>query len=290
MNRIDRVFAELKTKREGALLCYLPAIGPDFSRSMQVIDAYVQGGMDILELSTPGGAPWLDGPPMQAHHKQSHETGVDTLKAFELAKMVRERYPDLPILPMVYHAAVVRQGVDKFIDLCKEAHVDGVELPDYPSYSAGDPHKVDAKLRAAGIHNIAFCDGISLAPEGSQPYQLLHAIITGASGFMWLTATPGVTGGQGEVAVEYLTRAVKRIRAVQSSVGRPTPILVGFGLTTPTHVHQVVHDVGADAVVVGSAISRLINRGEAAEEIRKFVAQLKQATRDTPDERRTRAN
>jgi tryptophan synthase alpha chain len=280
----------LKAKREAALLCYLPAIGPDFSRSMEIVDAFVQGGMDMLELSVPGGTPWLDGPPMQAHHKQSHESGVDTRKAFELAKMVRRRYPDLPILPMAYHAGVVRQGIDRFIDLCREADVDGVELPDYPTYSAGDPHKFDAKLRAAGIHNIAFCDGISLAPEDSPLYQLLHAVIAGASGFMWLTATPGVTGGQGEVAVDYLTRAVKRIRAVQFSMGRPTPILVGFGLTTPMHVRQVVHDVRADAIVVGSAISRLINRGEAALEIRKFVAQLKQATRDTPDERRGVAN
>ena len=126
MNRIDRVFADLGKKREGALLCYLPAIGPDFSRSLQIIDAYVQGGMDIVELSTPGGAPWLDGVPMQLHHRQSLETGVGTMQAFQLAKQIRKRYPDLPILPMAYYAAVVRLGLDKFVDLCQEAELDGV--------------------------------------------------------------------------------------------------------------------------------------------------------------------
>ena len=152
MNRIDRMFKELDGRNEAALMCYLPAVGPDFSRSMEVVAAFVQGGVDMIELSIPGGEPWLDGAPMQAHHKQSRENGVDARRAFDLGKQVRKHYPDLPILPMAYHAAVVSLGVDRFVDLAAEADVDGVELPDYPTYSARDPHAFHAKLRMAGIY------------------------------------------------------------------------------------------------------------------------------------------
>ncbi|MFN2275178.1 MAG: tryptophan synthase subunit alpha, partial [Anaerolineales bacterium] len=272
MNRIDRMFEELDQKGEAALMCYLPAIGPDFKRSMEVIDAFVDGGVDMIELSVPGGAPWLDGAPMQTHHKQSRDTHIDTEKAFELGKQVRERYPQLPILPMAYYAAVARTGLEQFIAFAAEADVDGIELPDYPSYSAGDPRGFHSGLRAAGIYNINFCDGISLAPEGSPNYALLKDIATDVDGFLFLTATPGVTGGQGEVAVAHLSQAVQRIRAVQQEAGRLKPILVGFGLTRPEHVRQVIQQVGADAVVVGSAVSRLINQGEPATTIRDFIA------------------
>jgi tryptophan synthase alpha chain len=278
MNRIDRTFKELAEKNEGALICYLPAIGPDFSLSLEIVAAFVEGGVDLIELSTPGGAPWLDGSPMQTHHMQSRTTGVTTERAFELGALVRERYPDLPILPMAYYAAVVSSGVDRFVSMAAEADVDGIELPDYPSYSAHDPHGFHAKLRAAGIYNINFCDGISLAEEGSAPYDLMRAIATDIDGFLFLTATPGVTGSQGEVAVEHLTKAVARIRQVQATADRPRPILVGFGLTKPQHVRQVIQLVGADAVVVGSAVSRLINRDTAPEEISHFIRSLKQAT------------
>ena len=232
----------------------------------------------MIELSVPGGEPWLDGAPMQIHHKQSRDNGVDARRAFDLGKQVRKHYPDLPILPMAYHAAVVSLGVDRFVDLAAEADVDGVELPDYPTYSAQDPHAFHTKLRKVGIYNINFCDGISLASKDTRQYDLLYAIATDVDGFLFLTATPGVTGGQGEVAVRHLAQAVKRIREIQLDAGRSRPVLVGFGLSTSENVRQVVQEVRADAIVVGSAVSRLINQGDSPELIKKFIASLKHAT------------
>ena len=126
--------------------------------------------------------------------------------------------------------------------------------------------------------DINFCDGISLAPKDTRPYDLLYDIATDVDGFLFLTATPGVTGGQGGVAVGHLTQAVKRIREIQVDAGRLKPVLVGFGLSTPENVRQVVQEVRADAIVVGSAVSRLINRGDTPESIRQFVTSLKEAT------------
>lgn len=278
MNRVDVMFSQLKARGEGALMCYLPQSGANYRYSMEIIDAFVEGGVDMIELCIPGGAPWLDGAPMQMHHKTDFEAGINAERAFELAARVRSRYPDLPVLPMGYTSAIVQLGVDRFVELAKAADIDGFELPDYPSYKAGDPLGFHRKMREKNMWNVNFIDGISLAPEGTPEYQLLTSIVSDAKGFLFMTATAGVTGGTGGIALEHLTKSVARVHEVQVKVNHACPVLVGFGLTTPEHVDQVIHIVKADAVVVGSAVSRLINRHESPEAISQFIRTLKAST------------
>lgn len=278
MNRVDGLFKKLKAKKEGALMCYLPVIGPSFNYSLEIADAFVEGGVDMFELCIPGGAPWLDGPPMQTHHKVCGQTGITAERAFELASLVRERYPELPILPMGYVSSIVEMGVDAFVGLAADADVDGYELPDYPAYKAGDPIGFHRKMREKNMYSVNFIDGISLAPEGTPAYRLLEEILSDAKGFLFMTASPGVTGGTGDIPLEHLKKSVARVREVQRRVDHDTPVLVGFGLTRPEHVQKVIHIVQADAVVVGSAVSRYINRQEKPETICKFIQSLKQET------------
>ncbi len=278
MKRVDNMFAKAKKNNQACLMNYLPSTGPDFSRSKEVIAAFIEGGCDYIELSVPGSKPWLDGTPMQMHHLQSGKTGIGPQQAIELGAEVRALYPDLPILPMGYVGDMLPIGVDNFVNMMAQADLDGMELPDYPSYSANDPLGFHKKMRAAGMCNINFCDGISLAKEGTPEYDLLKRIVTDIDGFLFLTATPGVTGSQGGVAVEYLTKAVARIREVQEKAGKVKPVMVGFGISTPDDVRVVVEEVKADAVVVGSAVSRLIHKNASPEEISEFIRELKLAT------------
>lgn len=278
MNRIDKMFADAHERKEACLMTYLPSIGPDLNRSIELIDAFIESGLDYVELGTPGGAPWLDGAPMQRNHKQSLDTGIDAQKAILLGKRIREKHPDFPILPMLYTSIIVRMGVKNFIDLLVESDLDGVEIPDYASYRTNDPIKVHRLLRDKGIYNINFCDGISLSEEGSRDYELLYRIVTDVDGFLFLTATPGVTGSTGGVNTAYLKAAVARIRDIQGKFGKTKPIMVGFGINTPEDVQLVVDEVKADAIVVGSAVTRLIQSGESIEKISDFIRDLKSAT------------
>lgn len=281
MNRIDQLFQRMREKHESALMCYLPTIGPDYRRSLEVVDAFVEGGVDFIELSVPGQYPWLDGSAMQKHHLESHRTKADIDSAFRLASLVRKRYPLLPILPMGYYGTVCSYGIDAFARRCADFGIDGVEIPDYPLRWFDDKPGLAGALQGAGVYFINFADGISLAPEGTAAYELLVKIVRGARGFIFLLASPGVTGVRGAVAVDHLKPAINRIRQVQAEHKVPQPILVGFGLASPDHVRTVVQDVGADAVVVGSAVSLRIHRGDSGAEIRQFVSGLKEATRHT---------
>lgn len=277
-NRIDRMFTKAKEKNEACLMTYLPSIGPDLKKSNELIDAFIEVGLDYVELGTPGGAPWLDGVPMQKNHKQSLSTGINGEKAILLGGEIRMRHPEFPILPMLYTSVIFRMGIDNFVDRLVQADLDGIEIPDYPSYRTGDPIGIHARLRQKGIYNINFCDGISMAEEGSRDYDLMKRIVTDIDGFIFLTATPGVTGATGGVNVDYLKRAVARIREVGRKEGNEKPIMVGFGINTPEDVNLVAREIDADAVVVGSAVTRLIQDNRPIEEISDFVRDLKSAT------------
>jgi len=279
MNRLAKMFQTLGNKSEGALMCYLPTIGPDLTRSLEIADAFRKGGVDYIELSIPCVYPWLDGSAMQKHHLESLTTYASVDSAFDLGREVRSRYPDWPILPMAFYSAVISYGVDRFVRKCREIEADGVEIPDYPAFADDDPHSLREKLHRAGVAFITFCDGISMAPRGSREYELLCKLVRGTVGFMFLTATPGVTGARKSMATEYLTNAVRRLREVQDEQGVNFPIMLGFGLSTPEHVSTAISKIGVDAVVVGSAVSRHIHAQESAEELAAFVRTLKQATR-----------
>jgi len=282
MNRVDHMFQEADKKNEACLMIYLPCIGPDLVRSNELVDMFVESGVDYIELGTPGGPPWLDGTPMQKNHLQSLQTGINAQKAFEFGGVIRQRHQDFPILPMLYTSVVVRMGVDTFVDKLIEMGMDGVELPDYPSYRMHDPLDVHKKMRAKGLYNINFCDGISMAEQGTPEYDLMRRIVTDIDGFLFLTATPGVTGATGGVNVDYLRKAVARIRQVQDEAQKRKPIMVGFGLTTPEDVYRTIQEIKADAIVVGSAITRLIQDMTPLEKISEVLRALKDATLNRP--------
>jgi len=283
MNRTDVMFQKAAERNESCLMIYLPSIGPDLVRSNELVDMFIESGVDYIELGTPGGAPWLDGTPMQKNHLQSHQTGIDAIKALELGAAIRQRHPDFPILPMLYTSVVVRMGIERFIEKLLEAGMDGVELPDYPSYRMYDPLGYHKAMRDKGLYNINFCDGISLAEEGTPQYDLMQRIVTDVDGFLFLTATPGVTGATGGVNVAYLSKAVARIRQVMDAANKMKPIMVGFGLTTPEDVYKTTQEIQADAVVVGSAITRLIQNGTPLEKIGESLRALKDATLNRPE-------
>jgi tryptophan synthase alpha chain len=89
----------------------------------------------------------------------------------------------------------------------------------------------------------------------------------------------GVTGARKKLSGE-IRRVVMRARA--ASKGR-IPLAVGFGISEPKHVREVL-DYGADAAIVGSAFVNLIaeHRGNKAKMLRaldRFGEALKSACR-----------
>ncbi len=113
-----------------------------------------------------------------------------------------------------------------------------------------------------------------LAPTSS--LERARKVMTRARGFVYYVAVTGVTGARALLPPD-LGEMVRRIRSLS-----PVPVGVGFGISTPAQAAEVGRI--ADAVIVGSAISQLIEahigKPDLVRTVSEFVGSLKRALRE----------
>lgn len=98
-----------------------------------------------------------------------------------------------------------------------------------------------------------------LLTKPDTPTERMKAIAEASQGFVYLISSKGVTGPHSTVnsQVQDLIRKIKEATT--------KPVVVGFGLSKPEHAKQV-GEWGADGVIVGSALVRLLGEAKSPEE------------------------
>ena len=91
-------------------------------------------------------------------------------------------------------------------------------------------------------------------------------MIENTSGFVYYVSITGITGAASAQA-DAVAPEVARIKAASN-----LPVCVGFGVKTAENAAQIAKV--ADGVVVGSAIVDRIGKGESADQVLGFVAEL----------------
>lgn len=265
MNNIAKVFQEAKAQGNGALIGYIMAGDPNPEQTPKIADALIKGGVDILELGLPFSDPIADGPTIQAAGLRALNAGTTPLKVLEIAKKIKLQH-DVPIVVMTYYNPVFRIGLDKFLGSAKECMVDGFIIPDLPVEEASDYKKA---ANACGLDTVFLA-----APSTSN--ERLTKIVKASSGFLYLVSHYGVTGTK--TTVEDST--VQLIKRVLPFTAGKIPLAVGFGISKPEHVKQVVV-AGADAAIVGSAFINIIqeNNSIMLKELQTTAQALKSATK-----------
>ncbi len=119
---------------------------------------------------------------------------------------------------------------------------DGLIVPDVPVDEA------DTLTRAAEAAGL--CNVLMIAPTSAADRQA--RIAKNARGFLYVIASRGITGERDSVAQD-LAEHVQALRRLTK-----TPLIAGFGISTPDHVRDVCRH--ADGVIVGSAIIRRISK------------------------------
>lgn len=264
-NRIAKKFAELESRGEHALICYVVAGYPNIDTSHKVIDALVKGGADIIEIGIPFSDPIADGPTIQAASHSALEKGITPEKALQLAKVVRKKHPELPLLAMTYFNILVRPGIDKFMLQAKTSGIDGFIIPDVPIE--------EAELYSAAATKLGMVTVFLASPNTSQAR--LQKIVDSSTGFLYLVSIYGITGARKTFENYTLTA----IRNVKKAAGGKVPVAVGFGISTPAHARFMV-SAGADAVIVGSAIVDRITKSHGKKtlsELLDFAKSMKKA-------------
>lgn len=266
MNRIDALFARLRTENRRALMPFVTAGDPDLSTTAMLINELVYRGSHLIEVGIPYSDPIADGPVIAASYHRALEHGVKVAHIFQTLRTLRaegsSRFNTTPLVSMVSYSIIHRIGAERYLNDAATAGLDGLIVPDLPVEES------------AGLMDRATRRGLKLIQliTPTTPRDRAIEIARLTSGFIYYVSVAGITGERKTLPSE-LVDAVGWLRT-QTDL----PICVGFGISGPDQVRQLAPV--ADGLIVGSAIVRrlaeAINRprAEVVREIGLFVGEL----------------
>ncbi|HEV7157152.1 MAG TPA: tryptophan synthase subunit alpha [Caulobacteraceae bacterium] len=265
--RIEKRFADLTQAGRAGFAPYIVAGDPDAETAWRMLEALPAAGADLIELGLPFSDPMADGAAVQKGAVRALAAGMTTAGVLDLARRFRDGDAMTPLVLMGYYNPILAFGLAAFAEAAAAAGVDGLIMVDLPPEESAP---LQAALAAADIALIRLA--APTIDEGR-----LKAIAAGASGFVYLIAVTGVTGGK-EADPAAAAPLVARVRAACS-----LPVVVGFGIRTSERAAEVARI--ADAAVVGSALVEEITdaialKRDPAPKVLARVAAMAQAVRE----------
>ncbi|XP_074581807.1 tryptophan synthase alpha chain-like [Curcuma longa] len=260
---IYETFSRLKEQNKVAFIPFITAGDPDLSTTSKALKVLDSSGSDLIELGIPYSDPLADGPVIQAAATRALAKGTN----FDgVISMLSEVVPELscPIALFTYYNPILKRGINKFMSIIKDVGVRGLVVPDVPLEETENLRKEAVK------HKIE----LVLLTTPTTPTERMKAIVQASEGFVYLVSSVGVTGARTSVS--------SRVQSLLQEIKEATtkPVAVGFGISKPEHVKQVA-GWGADGVIVGSAIVKLLGEAKSPEEglqeLESFTRSLKAA-------------
>jgi len=256
MNRIEKVFRELKRKKKKAFIPYIMAGDPSLERTRDTVLMLEKCGADIVELGVPFTDPLADGPTIQRAAERALNAGVTLRRVIAFVKELRAR-STVPILLMTYYNPVFKYGENEYVNDAVHAGVDGVIIPDLPPDEAG------VLLRLS--HHAGLATIFLLAPTSTE--DRIRRVGRASRGYIYYVSMTGITGSRLSLDGSF-SESVQAIRRITGK-----PVAVGFGVSTPEEA-GVVSEV-SDGVIVGSAIVKRLH--DSPENLESFILELRRA-------------
>ncbi|GFZ19740.1 aldolase-type TIM barrel family protein [Actinidia rufa] len=245
---LAETFTRLRKQGKVAFIPYITAGDPDLSTTAEALKVLDSCGSDIIELGVPYSDPLADGPVIQAAATRALAKGTNFNA---IMSMLKEVVPQLscPLALFSYYNPILKRGVEKFMSTVKDVGVHGLVVPDVPL------EETEILRNEAVKNNIE----LVLLTTPTTPTDRMKAIVEASEGFVYLVSSVGVTGARASVSakVETLLNEIKEVTS--------KPVAVGFGISKPEHVKKVVA-WGADGVIVGSAMVKLLGEAKSPEE------------------------
>lgn len=244
MTRIGTLFEKLRREKRCGMVAYLTAGDPTPDATPELVAALERGGADLIELGVPFSDPVADGPVIQAAGDRAIRAGTTMKKVLAIAAKIRQ-HSEIPLLLFTYLNPALRYGFAQLARDARAAGIDGCLLTDASVEEADAYVKI---MREAGIDTV-----FMVAPTSTD--HRLKLVARYSSGFIYLVSRAGITGERQTLSDSALP-LIERMRTFTD-----LPLAMGFGLSTPEQVAAIARH--ADAVVVGSAIVRQIEKDPA---------------------------
>ncbi len=253
---LEELFIKVRSENRAALIGYIPAGFPTQAGCKKVIDAFIAGGVDTIEIGFPYSDPVMDGPTIQAAADRALSQGTGAAEVFDALKYATDK--GVPSVVMTYWNPIEKYGVEKFAQAIRDNGGSGVITPDL---TIEESSRWKNAVEASEINPIYV-----VAPSTTDTR--LQQVTARCSGFIYAASLMGVTGTRTSVS-SGAADLVARIRKSSK-----TPVAVGLGVSTREQAKGVAEY--ADGVIVGSAfINKLL---EATDEARGLQAVEELAT------------
>jgi len=259
--RIAAKFRELRARNEAALIPFIVAGDPDLDATSRLIVELESCGADLIELGVPFSDPMADGPANQRAIARGLASGASLASILALVAGLRN-VTQIPIILFGYFNPYLHYGCERLAADAARAGADGILAVDLPPEESAE---LARPARSNGLDLIYL-----LAP--TTPLERSRRIARAASGFLYYVAVTGVTGVRDRLEAD-VEQKVRELRTATD-----LPVGVGFGISTPEQAGRVASF--ADAVVIGSAISLLIEAHGKSPDLLAAVGSFVRAMKD----------
>ncbi len=261
---LEDLFTKVRSEDRAALIAYIPAGFPTQDSCKKVIDAFIAGGVDAIEIGFPYSDPVMDGPTIQAAADRALSQGTGAAEVFDALKYATDK--GIPSVVMTYWNPIEKYGVEKFADAIHSNGGSGVITPDL---TIEESSRWKSAVESSEINPIYV-----VAPSTTDAR--LDQVTSRCGGFIYAASLMGVTGTRTSVS----TGAADLVARIRKS--SKTPVAVGLGVSTREQAKGVA--AYADGVIVGSAfINKLLeapNEESGLQAVQELAAELSKGVRE----------
>ena len=272
--RITQAFEQARQESRGVLIPYFMCGYPSALQSINLALAAAQMGVDLIELGMPFSDPLADGATIQRAGQIALECGMTINGCLEIAYEISTR-SDIPLILMGYYNPILVYGIENFCQRAVASGVCGLIIPDLP------PEEAEPLQQAAKQYGLTLIFLIPPTTPDERITTIAKMATNGYGSFIYCVALNGVTGAR-ETLPSDLHDFIQRVYDYTKNLH--LPIAVGFGISTPEHITELI--AYADGVVVGSALVKLIDQHverEQIEAVKRYLMSLHQACLNKKD-------
>ncbi|KAF8211982.1 tryptophan synthetase [Mycena galopus ATCC 62051] len=264
MEALKKVFADKKAQDVPVLVTFVTAGYPARDDTVPILLAMQEGGADVIELGVPFSDPIADGPVIQETNTIALKNDIDYITVLGQLREARSKGLTAPVLLMGYYNPLLAYGEERSIQDAAEAGANGFIMVDLPPEEA------------IGFREKCIKSNLSYVPliAPSTTLGRIKFLSSIADTFIYVVSKMGTTGSSDKVEMNAaLPEIISRVRQYAT-----VPIAVGFGVANRSHF-DTVSDAGADGVVIGSRLVRIIQSapaGQISSSVEAFCREISQ--------------
>ena len=255
MNRLTSKLSNLRSNNQKALVAYLVGGDPDLDTTLDLMNLFVDSGVDVIEIGVPFTDPIAEGPTIQRAHDRALKNDVSLKKIFQLVSEFRKSDKETPIVLMGYLNTFISH-----IDLVQSNQEDGIDsilVVDIPG---------ELNLHDYGIDNPNI-NTISLISPTTKDNRI-ELIAKNSTGFIYYVNLRGVTGSS-NLNLDEIKNNIGKIKQHSN-----LPVMAGFGIKTADDAKILAES--SEGIVIGSSIVEMINEESKSKEFDRISIYLKE--------------